>query len=795
MPITNLHVQSVYSETVYNYDNWKNNTHPYLTGTSMKRHISLVPAAILAATLALTGCKQTSESSAINNQQVSIPESLTLESIYQDHYFKSDYIGRIRWLEDGSGYTAIENSTAENKSGEKEIVRYNPEDLSRDVLVSAQQLTPTGTDKALTIDDYIWSEDRNKLLIYTNSKKVWRSNSRGDYWLLDLQTNQLKQLGDKLASPSSLMFAKFSSNGDKVAYVFDNNIYVENLTNGNIKQLTFDATASVINGVFDWVYEEEFIIRDGFRWSPDGSKIAYWQLDTSGSKDFMMINNTDGLYPTITKFPYPKVGETNALAKIAVVNVDSAESTWMDLPDNSRNMYVPRMNWSGNSEEVLIQHVNRKQDTNLLYLANANSGKSALIFTEQEEKFLDFYDDAKWLKGGNHFIWTSERSGWRKYYKVSRDGKSMVNLTKGDFDVINIEAIDEENGWLYFIASPENVAQRYLYRSKLDGSKLNERVTPTSFSGSNSYQMSPNGQWAIHSFSGFDKPTEKRLIAVDGHQQKHMMMDNSKLKEKLAELPAVDYEFFQVKAQDGLALDGYIMRPSHFDASKKYPIIFYVYGEPWGQTVQDRWRGNSLMWDRMMAEKGFIIASIDNRGTRAPKGQAWRKSIYGEVGVKSSRDQSDALKEMAKKFPYIDTSRVGIWGHSGGGSMTLNMLFRYPEQYHVGISTAPVPDQKLYDTIYQERYSGLLPDYEEGYKQGSPITHAKNLQGKLLLVHGTGDDNVHYQGAERLINELIKHNRQFDFMSYPNRSHSIREGEGTTLHLKTMMANYFMNNL
>ena len=237
------------------------------------------------------------------------------------------------------------------------------------------------------------------------------------------------------------------------------------------------------------------------------------------------------------------------------------------------------------------------------------------------------------------------------------------------------------------------------------------------------------------------------------------------------------------------------MRPANFDASKKYPIIFYVYGEPWGQTVQDRWRGSSYLWDQYLTEQGFIVASIDNRGSRAPKGQAWRKSIYGAVGVLSSRDQSDALKAMAERWSYIDTDRVGIWGHSGGGSMTLNMLFRYPEQYHVGISSAPVPDQRLYDTIYQERYSGLLPDYADGYQEGSPITHAKNLQGNLLLIHGTGDDNVHYQGAERLINELVKHNKQFEFMSYPNRSHSLREGAGTTLHYKTMKTNYFMRNL
>jgi dipeptidyl-peptidase-4 len=753
--------------------------------------------------VSLAACQNiTTENTTNTNINLKKSAPLTVERIYKEGEFNSDYISRLRWLADGSGYTIVEKS-AKTKTDEKgkevsigrDIVVYNPETLQRSVLISAQQLTPKGTEKPLAIDNYTWSDDRQKLLVYTNSKKVWRSNSRGDYWLLDIKTNKLMQLGGKKPLASSLMFAKFSPDASKVAYVVADNIYVEDLANNKVSQLTFDAGDGKINGLFDWVYEEEFTIKDGFRWSPDGEKIAYWQLDTSGSKDFIMINNTDELYPTITKFPYPKVGETNALPKVGVVNLTTTKTIWANLPNNSRDMYIPRMNWSGNSQQILVQHVNRKQDTNILYLANANTGDVAPVMTEQEETFLDFFDDARWLNQGNSFLWTSERSGWRHVFNITRDGKTALNLTEGDFDVISIQTIDEENGWLYFIASPENVAQRYLYRSKLDGSLSNQRVTPEEFAGTNSYQMSADGQWAIHSHSTFSQPTQKRLVKIEGHQTKHMMMDNKVLIDKLAQLPKTDHEFFQVTAQDGVVLDGYIIRPADFDPKKKYPIIFYVYGESWGQTVTDNWRGNAAMWDQMLTEQGYIIASIDNRGTRTPKGREWRKSIYGAVGVLSSRDQSDALTAMANRWDYIDTDHVAIWGHSGGGSMTLNMMFRYPEQYHVGISLAPVPDQRLYDSIYQERYSGLLADFAEGYKQGSPITHAKNLQGKLLLIHGTGDDNVHYQGSERLINELVKHNRQFDFMSYPNRSHGLYEGSGTTLHIKTMMTNYFNTHL
>ncbi|WP_370694270.1 S9 family peptidase [Psychrobium sp. 1_MG-2023] len=663
------------------------------------------------------------------------------------------------------------------------------------MLISAEQLIVSGQDKPLAIHDYVWSQDRQQVLIYTNSKKVWRSNSRGDYYVLDLASSELKKIGASDYQESRLMFAKFSPDGSKVAYVYLDNIYVQEIASQQITQLTFDANRSTINGLFDWVYEEEFTIRDGFRWSPDGSKIAYWQLDTSGSKDFIMINNTDDLYPTLTKFPYPKVGEKNPAAKVGMVNLSTQKTVWAEFEGDAHNMYIPRMSWAANSDEIIVQRMNRKQDTNTVYLVKASDGQPQPIYVEKEQTFIEWVYDVTWIDDGKSFLWISEQDDWRHIYKISRDGKTVTDLTPGAFDITSIKSIDQDNGWVYFIASPDDVAQRYLYRAPLDGSGKKERVTPQQYAGFNRYHMDAKGQWAIHSHSSFDTPTTKRLVALSDHQTQRTMLKNKALKAKLAQLSLGQTEFFQVEARDGVKLDGYITKPANFDENKQYPVIFYVYGEPAGQTVKDSWRGNSFMWDQLLTQQGFIVASIDNRGTKAPKGRAWRKSIYAKAGVVTSRDQSDALKAMAKRYPFIDTKRVGIWGHSGGGSMTLNMLFRYPEQYQVGIATAPVPDIRLYDTIYQERYSGLLEDNKEAYEQSAPITHAKNLQGNLLLIHGTGDDNVHYQGSERLINELIKHNKQFEFMSYPNRSHSLREGEGTTLHLKTMMTNYFKRHL
>ncbi|MEX0619298.1 MAG: S9 family peptidase [Pseudohongiellaceae bacterium] len=724
--------------------------------------------------------------------------SLSLEAIYGENAYESDSVAGMRWLDDGSGYTLVERvrSTDGEDNGftGEEIVYYSAAGADRRILVAADRLVPSGAEQPLEIDDYAWSDDRRRLLVYTNSQRVWRSNSRGDYWVLNLENNSLTKLGGPDADEASLMFAKFAPDADRVAYVHDNNIYLENLTSGTIDQLTQSPDEQTINGLFDWVYEEEFGIRDGFRWSPDGEHIAFWRLDTEGSQDFILINNTDELYPTLTRFPYPKVGETNAAAFIGIVEVDSGATVFVNLPGEPREMYIPRMDWAGNSRQVAIQHVNRKQDTNTVYLADLD-GELQAVLVEAEETFLDRFRDIVWLNEGKAFLWYSERSGWREIYRVSRNGSEMTDLIPGEFDVISTEAVDETNGWLYFTAAVENATQRYLYRVRLDGSGEMTRLTPDRFSGTNSYQISPDAAWAVHEHSRFGHPPQTRLVSLPDHDSRRVLVGNNALREQIESLATGDAGFFEVTTRDCLTLDGYLMKPADFDPGQEYPLVFYVYGEVASTTVTDSWGGSTYLWHLLLTQNGFLVASIDNRGTAAPRGRDWRKSVYGAVGVLASRDQYDALQQMAARWNFIDTGRIGIWGHSGGGSMTLNMLFRYPEHYHVGIALAPVTDQRLYDTIYQERYSGLLPEYADAYVEASPITHAENLQGDLLLIHGTADDNVHYQQSERLVNELIRYNRQFTFMSYPNRTHSLREGAGTSLHLRTLMTNYLIDHL
>ncbi|URQ88579.1 S9 family peptidase [Pseudoalteromonas sp. SCSIO 43088] len=757
--------------------------------------------------LGLQACSSTEQVSTPSATVNATANPLSLEQIYKEKDFKAERSTYFTWLDDGTGYTVLEERESDkNNQDDKakddehgvkgnDIVFYNADGTGRKVLVSYEKLIPKGEKEPLTVESYQWSKDGKWLMVFSNGEQVWRSRSRGDFWLLNLETDSLYQLGGENIEAKKLMFAKFSPDSSKVAYVRDNNIYMEKVGSKAVTALTTDGNDTIVNGNFDWVYEEEFTIRDGFRWSPDNKSIAYWQLDTSGVKYFTMINNTDDLYPTLKEFPYPKAGEMNSAVKVGVVSLNDKKTRWAELGGDNRDRYIPRISWAGTGESLMIQDLNRPQSHNKVWLFDWQKQQLTKILEDKDDAFIEWFYKANWSKDGKFFIWHSERDGWRHLYRVSRDGKTIVDLTPGEYDIIDMLALNEDKNVMYFTASPDDPGQRYLFRTSLDGSSKPVRVTPASFDGSNSYYMSKDTSWAMHTFSKFGTPPMKEIIKVSDHSNVKTLVENKALKEKLATEQLPTHEFFTVNARDGVELDGYIMFPANMDKSKKYPIVFYVYGEPWGSTVQDRWEGNSYLYKSYLTQQGFIVASVDNRGTRAPKGRDWRKSIYKKIGSITVRDQVDALDAMVKRWDVIDTDRVGVWGHSGGGSSTLNLLFRHGDKYKVGIASAPVPDIRLYDTIYQERYAGNPNTDPESYDNTSPITFAKDLQGKLLLIHGTGDDNVHYQGSERLINELVKHNKHFEFFSYPNRSHSLREGKGTTLHYHTMMANFFEKHL
>lgn len=718
------------------------------------------------------------------------PSLLTLDRIFLGREFSAERFGRVQWLNDGSGYMTLEPSRIVN--GGRDIVKHDPATGQRQILVSADLLIPGGSSEPLAIESYSWSQDGKKLLIFTNAQRVWRRNTRGDYWVLDLANRKLSQLGGE-AEPSTLMFAKFSPEGDRVAYVLKNNIYVEDLKTGRIQPLTFDGSKTVINGTSDWTYEEEFGIRDGFRWSPDGRHIAFWNLDSSGVGEFRMINNTDTLYPRIITFRHAKVGTTNSACRIGVVNSNGGEPIWFDPSrGNSRAYYIARMEWAG-PEEIVFQWLNRLQNTDDVILGDIRTGEFRPVLKEKDEAWVDV-QDINWIDDGRSFLWLSERDGWQHIYRVERSTGQTRLLTPGDFDALSIESVDEKKGWVYFMACPDNPTQRFLYRARLDRKAKIVRVTPEEAAGSHSYQISSDARWAIHTESSFGVPPMTDLVELPGHKTARALVRNEELRNKLNGLARGGSEFFRVNIGE-VELDGWMMKPPDFDPQKKYPLLFYIYGEPAGSTVRDSWGGRNYLWYLMLNQKGYIIASLDNRGTNVPRGRAWRKSIYRQVGILACKDQAAALRQMLKDRPYIDPKRIGIWGWSGGGQMSLNMIFRYPELYSTAVAIAFVSDQRLYDTIYQERYMGLPEDNEEGYTDGSPITHAHRLEGNLLIVHGTADDNVHYQSFERLLNELVRHNKHFTMMSYPNRTHGISEGENTTRHLFGLLTRYLLENL
>ncbi len=717
---------------------------------------------------------------------------LTVDRIFNSGEFRSQRAGSVDWLPDGTGYISLDPSIS--VKGGVEFVKHNPKDGGSVVLVTAENLIPQGSKEPLSVESYSWSPDNSKLLIFNNGKQVWRYNTRGDYWVLNMADKKLYQLGKNLPA-SSLMFAKISPDETRAAYVSGHNIYVEDLKTSEVKALTTNGSKTLINGTFDWVYEEEFDCRDGFRWSPDSKRIAYWQLDASGVRDFYMINNTDSLYSYIIPVQYPKAGQTLSSCRVGVINAEGGETVWMKLQGDPRNNYIPRMEWAVSSNELLIQYFGRRQNTNQVFLANAATGDLTNILTETDEAWLDPIDNLKWLDSGKSFTWISERTGWKHIYIVSRDGKVVKPVTSGNFDVIEVKLIDDKKGYIYYIASPENPTQRYLWRVKINGKGKPERLTPVNFSGTNDYSISPNATWAIHSYSSVEIPNESYLITLPDHKVLKQLVDNKKLKEAIAKIKKLPVEFFKVTIDSNVDIDGFMIKPYNFDSTKKYPVLFYVYGEPASTTVNDRWGGAQYLWHTMLAQKGYIVVSLDNRGTPSPKGREWRKSIYLKMGVLNSSDQAKAAIEIGKKFSFIDTNRYGIWGWSGGGSSTLNAMFRYPDIYKTGLAVAPVADIHLYDAIYQERYMNTPQNEPQAYINGSPVTFAENLKGNLLIVHGTGDDNVHYQGTERLINKLIENNKHYTMLSYPNRTHGIREGKGTTIHLYNELTRYLLENL
>jgi dipeptidyl-peptidase-4 len=725
---------------------------------------------------------------------------LTVDRIYASAEFRGGSFGPLAWLSDGASYTTLESSAGTDDG--RDIVRYDAQTGARTILVPASRLVPPGDSVPLEIEDYSWSDDGNRLLIFTNSEQVWRTNTRGDYWVLDRTTWNLKKLGGD-GPPSTLMFAKFSPDGRRLGWVRygEYDLYVEDLASGRITRLTTDGSRTTINGTFDWVYEEELGLQDGWRWSPDGQAIAYWQLDATGVRDFPLYNTTDSLYAYVIPVQYPKAGQTNSAGRVGVVSATGGTTRWLAIPGDPRNNYIARMEWAPpvgkgggpGSQELVIQHLNRLQNTLHVMLADARTGAVRTVFTEQDSAWVEQFDELRFLNGGRDILWLSERSGWAHLYLFPRAGGASKAVTSGAFDVLGVAGVDTVGGFVYYTASPDNPTQRYLYRTSYTRpGGVPQRVSPAAQAGVHSYNPSPSFRYAVHNYSRFGVPPTMELVSLPDHRSLRTLVDNATLKAKLRGLRLGVTDFTQVDIGNGIRLNAYLTKPPGFDPAKRYPVFFTVYGGPGSQTVLDGWGGRDFLWHEMLAQRGYIVASVDNRGTGA-RGRAWRKVIYGQLGVIETHDQAAAAQAIGR-LPYVDSTRIGIWGWSYGGFMALNAITQAPDVYHMAIAVAPVTHWKYYDTIYTERYNGLPQDNAAGYDRGSPLTYAKNLRGKLLIVHGSGDDNVHYQNTEAMVNALVAANRPFQLMVYPNRTHSISGGP-TRQHLFTLLTKFVEENL
>lgn len=766
---------------------------------------------------------------------VSKRTELSLARIYHGPDFNLQQ-STVKW----DGVDDVLWSTRSNDQGHLEILRRSVTEGKTTVAISADQFRlPSG--ERILVDDYHWSPDHQFLLVFANSVRVWRTQSRGDYWLLDLISKSWRKLGGKEAAGQSLMFATFSPQGDRIAYVRDRNLYCESTVDGQIQEIAASAEPELIHGTFDWVYEEELKLTRGFDFSPDGSKIAYWQLDESEVPMHSLIDNTSERYPIIKRFAYPKVGQTNSAAKIGVFDFKSKQTTWLRIAGDPRQHYLAGMRWlpanaPGANERLLVQQLNRRQNENRLWLCDASTGDCVTLLNESspgwvmhQAKMLFLPIRKSELESGIlpptiDLIWLSERSGWRHLYRVGMTpslltspvntdeklseenlhrGVNLQEITTGSWDVIDLNAVSETTGSVFFTASPHNASARGLYTcaGNIPASNASpQRVSPEE-DGTFQYQMSPSAKYALETWSSFSVPPVKRLVQIDPYERMETLEANQACMQAIDALQPVERQFISLPISSELSLDAWIMLPEWYGApdeqtrSHSVPLVLHVYGEPAGQTVRNAYGGRTYLWHRYLTQLGFAVASIDNRGAASPRGREFRQSVHGQLGVLPPADQAAGVEQLLKQFPRLDPKRVGVWGWSGGGSTTLHSLFRYPEIYAAGIAVAPVSDQLDYDTIYQERYMGLVEDDRQKFVDGSPLTHAEGLEDPLLIIHGGGDDNVHFASTQRLINRLVALGKQFEMMVYPGRTHAISEGEGTVMHLHQLMTDFLVKTL
>lgn len=699
---------------------------------------------------------------------------ITLEDVFKKGTFRTSGIGAIRWMNDGQYYSARELNDG--------IVSLVKKDITTGETVEA---IATSSDIGFAFGAYTFSSDERKLILPTETERIYRRSSKSIFYVYDIASKSSQQV----ANGEKVMYATFSPDASKIAYVKNNNLYMATLDDMKEVQITFDGEWNkIINGNADWVYEEEFSMSKAFQWSPDGSKIAFWRFDESGVKEFNM-QLWGQLYPQDYRFKYPKAGEDNSVIELKVFDLSSKQTTTMDIGEE-KDIYVPRIYWTKEEDILSMIRLNRLQNKMEILHADVNSGESQVIYSEESDTYVDadYNDNLQYLNDGKTFIITSEKDGYKHIYQYNLDGSLVNQITSGNWEVTNLLGVDEKAKMIYFISSEKSPLERHMYSIKLNGKGKKEM---TNASGTHRMNWSPDFKYYIQTLSSTASPN---LITLHDGKGKEIrvMEDNSNAKKRIAQYALGEKEFFTFQNNEGDELNGYMIKPADFDPNKKYPVLMYVYGGPGSQTVSNSWFGGRDYWHMHLANQGYIIASIDNRGTGA-RGKDFKHITYGILGKYEVEDQIAGGKYLAS-LDYTDSDRIGIWGWSYGGYMSSLSLFIGNDVFKSAIAVAPVTSWRYYDTIYTERYMSTPQLNGEGYDAYSPNSHIDQLKGNFLLIHGTGDDNVHFQNSVEMLNRLVAADKQFDTFYYPNRNHGIYGGN-TTWHLYTQMTNWILENL
>ena len=705
-------------------------------------------------------------------------KTLTVHDIYGSSLFSAKSVQGIQWMKSGNRFSYLD--VADTSTKLRSIWIYDVKSGKREIAVNAKDLLLPGGTEPFRITTYAWSPAEDQIL-FTETLPARSLKTGGAFYLYDMKTKSFRQI-TQTKEPQSII--QFSPDGKHIGFVRENNLFVYDLTSGSEKQLTHDGSATIINGQFDWVYEEEFEIINGYRWSPDSRRIAFWRLDISHEPVYP-ITDFMPLHPGIEEQRYPNPGDTNAVVKIGVVAVAAGGTKWMDIGTDT-DVYIPRIQWTQDPNVLSIQRLNRRQNVLDLLFADVTTGATRAVITERDSAWVSIRNDLTFLKSKRQFIWSSERSGFLHLYLYDYDGKLVNQVTSGDWEVSDFEGVDERRDLVYFTSTKNSPLERQLYSLKLNGRGLTQISRNR---GTHSVSFSPTFAYYLDSYSNIETPTQQILLESNGNVVR--VLEANPLS------PMRDYaigaeHFITFATSDGVTLNAAILYPVNFDSTKRYPVLFDVYGGPGSQTVRDAWGGTGYLWHQLLAENGYLIFVVDGRGTGG-RGCAFEKIVNNQLGKWEVNDQIEGAKYLAT-LPYVDAHRIGIWGWSYGGYMASLTLLVGADYFKTAVAVAPVTDWKLYDSIYTERYMDTPQHNPKGYEESAPINHAGKLKGAFLVIHGTSDDNVHWQNTIQLVNALEKANKQFRTAFYPNRNHGIFGG-ATRENLYTRITDFLMENL